>query len=39
MIDASVMNVKALRDFFAREIDAAKSDDVLLSLHLKATMM
>ena len=39
VIDASVMNVKALREFFAREIDAAKSDDLLLSLHLKATRM
>ena len=39
VIDASVMNCKALRDFFAKEIDAAKSENVLLSLHLKATMM
>ena len=39
VIDASVMNVEALRDFFAREIDAAKSENLLLSLHLKATMM
>jgi len=38
-IDASVMNCDALRKFFASEIDAAKNDDVLLSLHLKATMM
>jgi isocitrate dehydrogenase len=39
LIDASVMSCAALRDFFAREIDAAKSEGVLLSLHLKATMM
>ncbi|NNE01113.1 MAG: NADP-dependent isocitrate dehydrogenase, partial [Pirellulaceae bacterium] len=39
IIDASTMSRQALRDFLAREIDAAKSEDVLLSLHLKATMM
>ena len=39
LIDASVMSCAALRDFFAREIDAAKEEGVLLSLHLKATMM
>jgi isocitrate dehydrogenase len=39
VIDASHMDCAALRDFFAREIDAAKADDVLWSLHLKATMM
>jgi isocitrate dehydrogenase len=39
LIDASVMSCAALRDFFAREIDAAKETGVLLSLHLKATMM
>ncbi len=39
VIDASVMNCAALKEFFAREIDAAKSENVLLSLHLKATMM
>ena len=39
VIDTAVMNVAALRDFYAREIDAAKKDGVLLSLHLKATMM
>ncbi len=33
------MNVAALRDFYAEQIDAAKKDGVLLSLHLKATMM
>ena len=39
VIDAAVMNVRRLREFFAREIESAKSDGVLLSLHLKATMM
>ena len=37
--DTAVMNVTALRQFYAEQIDAAKKDDVLLSLHLKATMM
>ena len=39
VIDASVMNVRALRAFYAKQIEAAKQDGVLLSLHLKATMM
>jgi isocitrate dehydrogenase len=39
VIDTSVMNVAALRAFYAEQIEAAKKDDVLLSLHLKATMM
>jgi isocitrate dehydrogenase len=39
VIDTAVMNVAALRDFYANQIDAAKKDGVLLSLHLKATMM
>ncbi len=39
VIDASFMSVKALRAFFAKEIDDAKAQDVLFSLHLKATMM
>ena len=39
VIDTSVMNVKALRAFYARTIDEAKKDGTLLSLHLKATMM
>ncbi len=39
VIDASRMNCKALRAFFAKEIDAAKEDGVLWSLHVKATMM
>ena len=39
VVDTSVMNVKALRAFYAEQMDAAKKDGVLLSLHLKATMM
>ena len=39
VIDASVMSCKALRAFLAREIEDAKERDVLLSVHLKATMM
>ncbi len=39
VIDAAVMSRKALRAFFAAEIEAAKQEGVLFSLHLKATMM
>ncbi|MDO6618121.1 MULTISPECIES: NADP-dependent isocitrate dehydrogenase [unclassified Shewanella] len=39
VIDTAVMSNKALVAFYEREIEAAKSEDVLLSLHLKATMM
>ncbi len=39
VIDASVMSVKALRAFYDREIQAAKAKNILLSLHVKATMM
>lgn len=39
VIDTAVMNVKELRKFYAEQIEEAKKDDVLLSLHLKATMM
>lgn len=39
IIDASVMNRNALRAFLAKQIDDAKSQGVLFSLHLKATMM
>jgi len=39
IIDAAVMSRKALRNFFAEEIDAAKKEGVLFSLHVKATMM
>ena len=39
IIDASVMNVRTLRRFFEDQIGDAKQSGVLLSLHLKATMM
>lgn len=39
IIDASAMSKTALRDFIAAEIADAKAKDVLLSVHLKATMM
>jgi isocitrate dehydrogenase len=39
IIDASVMSCRALRDFLELEISAAKDENVLLSVHLKATMM
>ena len=39
IIDCAVMNVRELREFYAEEMAKAKADDVLLSLHLKTTMM
>ncbi|KAF0139837.1 MAG: isocitrate dehydrogenase [Stygiobacter sp.] len=39
VIDSAVMNVKELRKFYAEQIEEAKKDNILLSLHLKATMM
>jgi isocitrate dehydrogenase len=39
IIDAAVMSRKALRAFLAEQVDAAKREGVLFSLHLKATMM
>ena len=39
VIDASCMSAKALREFFEAEMQDAKANDVMLSLHLKATMM
>jgi isocitrate dehydrogenase len=39
IIDAAVMSKKALRAFFAEQIDDAKKQGVLFSLHVKATMM
>jgi isocitrate dehydrogenase len=39
IIDAATMSRKALRAFLAEQIEAAKKDGVLFSLHLKATMM
>jgi isocitrate dehydrogenase len=39
VLDSAVMNVKALRKFYEQEMTAAKAEDILLSLHVKATMM
>ena len=39
VIDAAVLDVKALADFVDAQIADAKARDVLFSLHLKATMM
>lgn len=39
IIDSSVMGLKPLRLYFEKEITAAKEEGVLLSLHMKATMM
>ncbi len=39
VLDATYMNVKALRSFIEKEIEDAKQKDVLFSVHLKATMM
>ncbi|MFL0798449.1 MAG: NADP-dependent isocitrate dehydrogenase [Cellvibrionaceae bacterium] len=39
VIDTAVMNTKALREFLAKEIEDSKKQGVLMSLHLKATMM
>jgi isocitrate dehydrogenase len=39
VVDCAVMNVTALRKFYAEQIAAAKADNALFSLHLKCTMM
>ena len=39
VVDCAVMNVAALRRFYAEQIAAAKADNALFSLHLKCTMM
>jgi len=39
IIDASVMSRRALRAFYEQQMQAAKKEGTLLSLHLKATMM
>lgn len=39
VVDCAVMNVAALRKFYADQLAAAKSDNALFSLHLKCTMM
>lgn len=39
IVDCSTMNIRELREFYAEEMAKAKADGVLLSLHLKSTMM
>ena len=39
VVDATKLSSKALHEFYQKSIDEAKKRDVLLSLHLKATMM
>lgn len=39
IIDATVMQKKALLSFLDKEIEDAKNNNILLSLHMKATMM
>ncbi len=39
IIDCAVMNVRELRKFYAEQMHHAKAEEVLLSLHLKTTMM
>lgn len=39
VIDASFISMRQLKEFLAGEVQDAKEDDVLFSVHLKATMM
>ena len=39
MIDSSVLSVNSLRHYFEKEMTNAKNKNILLSLHMKATMM
>lgn len=39
VVDTSRMNARRLREYIADQIDDAKNNGLLLSLHLKATMM
>jgi isocitrate dehydrogenase len=39
IIDATCMSAKSLQEFYQTAIDRALEQDILLSLHLKATMM
>jgi isocitrate dehydrogenase len=39
VVDATVLRVAALREFLTAQIQRAKDEDVLFSVHLKATMM
>lgn len=39
VLDGTFMSARALRAFLAEQVDASKNEDVLFSLHMKATMM
>ncbi len=39
VVDATYMSRRALRDFIGQQIEDAKEQEILFSLHLKATMM
>ncbi|MEU7281052.1 NADP-dependent isocitrate dehydrogenase [Streptomyces sp. NPDC045431] len=39
VVDASVMRAAALREFLSAQVERAKAEGVLFSVHLKATMM
>ena len=39
VVDATFMSSKSLREFLARQIEDAKEQGILFSLHMKATMM
>ncbi|GAB4294628.1 MAG: NADP-dependent isocitrate dehydrogenase [Methylophaga sp.] len=39
VVDATCLRARSLQEFYAEAINRAKQDNVLLSLHLKATMM
>ena len=39
VVDGTFMNTAALQSFLREQVERAKADDVLFSLHLKATMM
>ncbi|MFJ9373275.1 NADP-dependent isocitrate dehydrogenase [Streptomyces sp. NPDC101455] len=39
VVDASVLHVAELREFLTAQIARAKAEDILFSVHLKATMM
>ncbi|MFZ9962877.1 MAG: NADP-dependent isocitrate dehydrogenase [Burkholderiales bacterium] len=39
VVDASFLSVKSLREFLKQQIEDAKKENILFSVHLKATMM
>jgi len=39
VFDGTFLSIRALKDFFSRQIETARELGILLSLHLKATMM